>query len=64
MSRTSAKATDIYHLGRTNTLSKINNNIGNFYTMMYSIITVDKANPPDIWKELVAFNRIMRSPEG
>ena len=63
-SRTSAKATELYHLGRTNTLGEINNNIGNFYTMMHTMITVDEDNPPDLWKEVVAFDRIMRSQEG
>ena len=63
-SRTSAKATELYHLGRTNTLGEINNNIGNFYTMMYTMITIDEENPPDLWKEVVAFDRIMRSLEG
>jgi hypothetical protein len=63
-SRTSAKATELYHLGRTNTLGEINNNIGNFYTMMYTMITVDEDNPPDMWKEVIMFDRIMRSQEG
>lgn len=31
---------------------------------MHTMITVNEDNPPDLWKEVIAFDRIMRSPEG
>ena len=62
-SRTAAKTTDLYHMGRLNTLSEINEMIANFYTTMHTMIEVDEANPPAIWTEIVEFDRVLRSTE-
>ena len=63
-SRTSAKATDIYHLGRMQSINDINEMIGNFYCLMHMMIKVDPDNPPTVWTEIAAFDLVMRSSEG
>jgi hypothetical protein len=57
-SRTTAKATDLYHLGKMGNITDINTTIGNFYCLMNTIIKMDHLHPPTAWTEIVAFNSI------
>lgn len=58
------KNTELYHMGRVGTISALNETIGNFFALMYSIIEYNQEAPPTIWLELIAFDRILRTPEG
>jgi hypothetical protein len=58
------KNTELYHMGRVGTISALNETIGNFFALMYSIIEYNQETPPTIWLELTAFDRILRTPEG
>ena len=62
-SRTGAKTTDLYHMGRMNTLAEINEMVANFFTMMNTIVIVDDSNPPTIWVQITEFDRVLRSSE-
>ena len=63
-SRTAAKSTELYHLGRLNTLHEINEMIANFYTAMHTFVKIEEGKPPAIWNEIAEFDKIMRSSEG
>jgi hypothetical protein len=63
-SRTSAKATELYHFGKMGGIADINTSIGNFYCLMNTIIVIDEAHPPTVWNEIVEFDRVMRTTEG
>ena len=63
-SRTTAKATDLYHMGKMGSITDINTTIGNFYCLMNTIIEMDHLNPPTVWTEIVAFDSIMRTTAG
>ncbi len=64
-SRTSAKATELYHFGKMGGISDINTHTyGNFYCLMNTIIVMDAANRPTVWTEIVEFDKVMRTTEG
>jgi hypothetical protein len=63
-SRTAAKTTELYHLGRLNTLHELNRTIANSFTVMHTFVEIDDAKPPAIWSEIAQFDKNMRSSEG
>jgi hypothetical protein len=63
-SRLQAKTTDLYHMGKMGSLADINELLGNFFGLLNAIATFSANNPPAIWLEILAFEKIIRTREG